>query len=40
MIVHANPQQAARGEVIYGIGDFADEMAFLLRYSMRGDVCL
>ena len=31
--MHANPQQAARGEVIYGIGDFADEMAFLLRYS-------
>ena len=35
IIVHSKPQQATVGEVIYGVGDYAEEMAFLMKGSVR-----
>jgi hypothetical protein len=35
MIVHSKPQQASVGELIYNLGDYAEEMGFLMRGSVR-----
>jgi CRP-like cAMP-binding protein len=35
LVIYSKPQQALKGEIIYDLGDFAEEMAFITRGNVR-----